>query len=171
MWDWGAFPQKTPVLPTFIPRISLGESGDGADLLAARRSGEGRLSSDDVIEVDEDRLSSDTRVLSTSALERPPSPPDVFGSGGRLFADHRDPKRFKVLIEGRTVDFELGIVEVAEREEHTKRGDRSSGPLGGVDEVEDAKRFEQGRISFAHFMADETLVKDRNLILKWAGDK
>lgn len=167
MWEWGGFPQKTPVQTTFVPRISLGAGDDGEDKIALRRKGKDRLGLEDSMEVDDGR-SSDRRFLHASP-ERSSSPGlDVYGTGGRLFADHRDPKKFKVLIEGRTIDFELSIVDVCKREEHRTR---PCGPLGGNDEVEDAQRFEYGKISFAHFMADENIVKDKNLVLKWAGDQ
>ncbi len=88
-----------------------------------------------------------------------------YGLGGRLTVDKADSTRFRVFIEGRAVEFELAIVPSAE-------GKKSAGgPLGGEDEVEDEKRFEQGKVHFDEFMRDEYIVSETSLVLRWAGDK
>lgn len=150
MWEWGSFPQRTPVRTTFPPM----EAGPS-------RKGKERMS----------ELSLDTDVNEKGEVSSPVSMEDgedepTFGKGGRLAIDRRDPTRFRVSIERRVVDFELSIVPgVASREERNKKG-----PLGGEDEVVDVQRFEQGKIDFERFINDDEVIQDQDLVLKWAGD-
>ncbi len=79
-----------------------------------------------------------------------------YGFGGRLTVDKNDPTRYRVFIEGRTIEFELAIV---------------AQDTLGEDEVEDYQCFEQGKVDFERFLSDERVVRDENLVLRWAGDK
>ncbi|KAI9068467.1 LNS2-domain-containing protein [Trametes sanguinea] len=159
-WDWGNFPQKTPVRTSFPHPLGHGHghlSGTSMDLTP--RKGKGRMMSEDP---DAGQLAR-TRALAT--IEASVENDGAYGLGGRLTVDKKDPTRFRVFIEGRTVEFELALVPPAE----TKR--RPSGPLGGEDEVEDDKRFEQSKVDFDRFLNDAWIVSDPNLVLRWAGDK
>ena len=88
-----------------------------------------------------------------------------YGLGGRLTVDKKDPTRFRVFIEGRTVEFELALVPPVDG------NGPAVGPLGGEDEVEDDKRFEQNKVDFDRFLNEAWIVEDANLVLRWAGDK
>lgn len=86
---------------------------------------------------------------------------DEFGSGGRLTSSRRDPTRFGVFIEGKSLAFELALAP-------------SSTPLAvftGHDELAAADAFSQGQITYARFMAPEgeRIVKDERLVIRWAG--
>ena len=90
-----------------------------------------------------------------------------YGSGGLLTVDKRDPTKFRVFIEGRTVEFELSIVpSLGDPRERSH-----SGTLGGRDSVEDAELFENGKIDFDTFLQNDQVVKSSKLVLSWAGDK
>ncbi|KAI0720361.1 Lipin/Ned1/Smp2-domain-containing protein [Cerioporus squamosus] len=160
-WDWGNFPQKTPIRTTFAhvhPHGSL--PGVSADL--SPRKGKGRMMS----EVPDAEYARTRAALadreSTSDTDMAP-----YGFGGRLTVDKNDPTRFRVFIEGRTIEFELAIVT-----RDTPEGRKlHAGSLGGAGEVEDYQCFEQGKIDFERFLSDESVVRDENLVLRWAGDK
>ena len=80
-----------------------------------------------------------------------------------------DPTRFRVFIEGRTVEFELSLVPDYDKLDRA-RAEAHPGTLGGKDAVEDAALFEAGRIDFARFLQDEKTVNAKNLVIRWAGD-
>jgi phosphatidate phosphatase LPIN len=88
-----------------------------------------------------------------------------FGAGGRLTASSRDPTRIGAFIEGKTVQFELSLVD---------DGGRDGGIpkiFDGHDEVEAARLFEQGKVDYRKFLDDETVAKDERLVIRWAGDQ
>lgn len=91
-----------------------------------------------------------------------------YGSGGLLTVDKRDRTRFRVFIEGRTVEFELSIIPNLNSNTRTRS---HSGSLGGRDFVEDMEIFQKGKVDFDAFLQDEGIVKSENLALCWAGDK
>ncbi|TFK94213.1 LNS2-domain-containing protein [Polyporus arcularius HHB13444] len=150
-WDWGNFPQKTPIRTTFAhvhPHGSL--PGVSADL--APRKGKSRMMS----EVPDAQYA---RPPAFPGRERTPdadADTAPYGFGGRLTVDKNDPTRYRVFIEGRTIEFELAIV---------------AQDTLGEDEVEDYQCFEQGKVDFERFLSDERVVRDENLVLRWAGDK
>ena len=164
-WDWGNFPQKTPIRTTFAhvhPHGAL--TGVSADL--STRKGKGRMMS----EVPDAQY-----ALTRAALAERERTPDTdadadsapYGYGGRLTVDRSDPTRFRVFIEGRTIEFELAIVT-----RDTPEGRKlHAGSLGGEDEVDDFQSFEQNKVDFERFLNDESVVRDENLVLRWAGDK
>lgn len=91
----------------------------------------------------------------------------AYGSGGVLTVDRRDATRFRVFIEGRSIEFQLSLVPF-------KYGSRShghSGTLGGRDAVEDAQLFEKGKIDFATFLQSDEIVASENLVLCLEDDK
>ncbi|KAI9000775.1 LNS2-domain-containing protein [Trametes punicea] len=154
-WDWGNFPQKTPVRTTFPHALGHGHghlSGTSVDLTP--RKGKGRMLSEEP-----DR----GRVLAAAPADANDNAP--YGLGGRLTVDKDDPTRFRVFIEGRTVEFELALIKFTDSKKS------AAGPLGGEDEVEDEKRFEESKVDFERFLNDESVVRDANLVLRWAGDK
>jgi phosphatidate phosphatase LPIN len=90
-----------------------------------------------------------------------------YGEGGLLTVDKRDRSKFRVFIEGRTVEFELSLVPNV----NNSRTRSHSGTLGGRDFVEDTEIFEKGKIDFDTFLQDDQIVKAENLVLCWAGDR
>lgn len=92
-----------------------------------------------------------------------------------LTVDRRDPTRFRVFIEGKTVEFELSLIPPRDSNGDAAPGAstktrRRSGTLGGKDEVEDAEFFNRGKVNFSRFLEDDQIVKADNLTLRWAGD-
>ncbi|KAJ3806868.1 nuclear elongation and deformation protein 1 [Lentinula aff. lateritia] len=97
-----------------------------------------------------------------------------FGSSGKLSASKSDPTVFKLLIEGKKVEFELSLVEYPEDERNGHDGDDVEGESDdheelsrGIDEFETARLFEKGKISFEDFIQNDQLVRDPRLVLKW----
>ncbi|KAI0650498.1 Lipin/Ned1/Smp2-domain-containing protein [Trametes meyenii] len=162
-WDWGNFPQKTPVRTTF-PHVVGHSHGHnhlaGVSVDLTPRKGKGRMMSE---ELGVGELTRNRAISAMGAIEEDDG--TSFGLGGRLTVDRKDPTRFRVFIEGRVIEFELAIVPPVQGKE------LSSGPLGGVDEVEDEKRFEQNKVDFNRFLDEAQTVSDDNLVLRWAGDK
>ena len=166
-WEWGSFPQKTPVRATF----------GKYDTLAGSSKGKARM------EDDVEDISSDYFVTSSRAGEKPrlrsklsqtifegisTDDENVFGSGGLLTVDRRDPTRFRVFIEGKTAEFELSLIPRREFEDRDARSD-SCGFLDREDEVEDARIFEEGKVDFQRFLDDGNILNDQSLVLRWAG--
>ncbi|KAI0677301.1 LNS2-domain-containing protein [Trametes maxima] len=163
-WDWGNFPQKTPVHTTF-PHVVIGHSHGHSHLAGVSvdltpRKGKGRMMSE---EPGAGELARSRAISAMGPIEEDDS--TSFGLGGRLTVDRKDPTRFRVFIEGRGIEFELAVVPPV----HSKG--TTPGPLGGEDEVEDEKRFEQNKVDFNRFLDEEQTVHDGNLVLRWAGDK
>lgn len=86
-----------------------------------------------------------------------------------LTVDRRDPTRFRVFIEGRSIEFQLGLVPVRPRTSGHSRS--HSGTLGGRDSVEDAQLFERGKVDFETFLRNEEIVRSRDLVLCLEDDK
>lgn len=143
MWEWGGFPQKSPLNTTFNP-TDIPE-GKGKQAHALRKS------------TLPPRLP--TEVFARAAQK----PESGFGVGGRLRPDREDPCLFTLLIEGKSVQFELSIVP----------GSRlaTSGSLGGGDEVQDAKIFNERKVDFWNFLDDESVLNDEDLVLRWGEDR
>ncbi|EMD40588.1 hypothetical protein CERSUDRAFT_130588 [Gelatoporia subvermispora B] len=162
MWEWGNFPQKTPVRTVFVPF-------DEEDVPSSEhRKGKDKMTLESDSEVDRDRrqnIAEQKRSsLSTSVTagdllhhgeERGRGRESGYGAGGRLTHDRRDPTKYRVLIEGRAVDFELSIVP---------------GGMKGVSEVERAQQFDTGKVDYGRLLLDEHIVHDENLVLRWVGD-
>ncbi|KAH9943217.1 LNS2-domain-containing protein [Epithele typhae] len=162
-WDWGNFPQKTPIRTTFGPTGHF--PGTSMDLSA--RKSKGRTMSETP-----DAHHARTRVAASS-LRGAVEEEDVnsYGVGGRLTVDKRDPTRYRVFIEGRTVEFELAVAGPEPSQQESDERNVHGGPLGGEDEVSDELRFEKSKIDFHQFLLDDTVIADPNLVLRWAGDQ
>ncbi|KAI0700568.1 Lipin/Ned1/Smp2-domain-containing protein [Cytidiella melzeri] len=145
-WEWGNFPQKTPVWTAF----------NHEQILSKDWKGKSRMSPD------ESMTSSDywSHESSSGSLTG-------YGSGGLLTVDKRDRSKFRVFIEGRVVEFELSIIPNTDH----SRTRSHSGSLGGRDFVEDTDIFEKGKVDFDAFLRNEEIVKSERLVLCWAGDK
>ncbi|KAH9850822.1 LNS2-domain-containing protein [Lenzites betulinus] len=162
-WDWGNFPQKTPIRTTFPHTVGHAHGHShlgGASMDLTPRKGKGRMMSEvpDAEQIARNRAHSITGGTDMTD-------DTSYGLGGRLTVDKSDTTRFRVFIEGRVVEFELAVVPPYDGK------NPAAGPLGGEDEVEDEKRFEKNIVEFDRFMSDEQIVADANLVLRWAGDK
>ncbi|GJE84370.1 LNS2-domain-containing protein [Phanerochaete sordida] len=135
-WEWGNFPQKTPVWTAFAEQ----------DLKGKRKG-----FFPEIPEKDEGIQGQDAE----------------YGSGGVLTVDRRDPTRFRVFIEGRSIEFQLSLVPDAARARSRGHG----GTLGGRDVVEDTQLFEKGKIDFEAFLRNDDIVKSDNLVLCLEDDK
>ncbi|KAI0080626.1 LNS2-domain-containing protein [Panus rudis PR-1116 ss-1] len=142
-WEWGHFPQKTPMRTTF-----------------AQSSGKGK---ERIIDDDGDYWTSAASKSSSTPAVHPPLDQEEFGAGGMLTVDRRDPTKYRVFIEGKAVEFEVSILP-------------SSGPADserseyvfGYDEIEDARRFDAGKIDFLRFLEDGNILNDDGLVIRWA---
>ncbi|KAI6042756.1 LNS2-domain-containing protein [Pisolithus marmoratus] len=145
-WEWGAFPQPSPVLTHFTPSFVSGKS----------------KAIDDTRDDSEDNECGFTRSRSVPPeLEGSPhscthadpnahphehssllnTEPEEFGAGGRLAASRSDPTKFRTSIDGKTAAFELSL----------------------------QRAFEDGIIDYHRFVGDENLVNDERLVIKWNG--
>ncbi|KAF7981688.1 hypothetical protein HWV62_32248 [Athelia sp. TMB] len=186
-WEWGAFPQPSPMttkFPTF-PRLG--------DLKGKRRLHAG-LDEDPLVLGGGSREANDYDLRGESideegdeaGLPRSRSvPPELdgsptlqrrelpaehaharadvegtsFGAGGRLTSSRRDPARFGVYIERKTVAFELSVPPAP----------TPLAVFGGHDELAAADAFARGQVTYARFMADAGVVDDARLVIRWAG--
>ncbi|TFY64494.1 hypothetical protein EVJ58_g2591 [Rhodofomes roseus] len=156
MWEWGNFPQRTPVRTTFPSMDGLNPS----------RKGKERMS-DLILDPNVSGKEREGEMVSSPvSMEEEGKDELTFGKGGRLAIDRRNPTRFRVSIERRVVDFELSIVSGAGRRDRQS----GKGPLGGEDEVVDMQHFEEGRVDFERFINDDKVISDQDLVLRWAGD-
>jgi phosphatidate phosphatase LPIN len=78
----------------------------------------------------------------------------IFGLGGLLTPDRKDPYQFILDLDSVRITFELSLC----------------GQMSGTDEVEDVNRFESSRVSYRRFMAKANVVKSQDLVIRW-GDK
>lgn len=148
-WEWGNFPQKTPVRAAFGASIT--------SLKGKERMVDGEEPAEWPTST-RNRSSQLAQSLTNDDLDDSP-----YGSGGLLTVDRRDPTRFRVFIERRAVEFELSIVWPDE--------ETSLPHFTGEDEVQDAQRFDACKIDFQQFVDDESIVTNEHLVLRWAGDK
>lgn len=178
-WEWGAFPQPSPMKSSF-PKGRF-ESGKGKS--KARMDS---LESDDDMDLDahldKEPVESIQRSRSvppeldgSPTIKRHELPTEntkperdgevvgSFGAGGRLTASRQNPTQFGVYIEGKTVTFELSIVDSDEAK------GLSGNVFDGRDEVEAEKLFQKGKITYRTFLDDEAIVYDERLVIRWAG--
>ncbi|KAF9232786.1 LNS2-domain-containing protein [Melanogaster broomeanus] len=172
-WEWGAFPQPSPHQSHFTPLPPRGKAKAGDE--TRQTGGEAELmfmrsqSVPPELEGSPHTIRSPLPPADDSDNEPPsPSPlhqelePDRhemgFGSGGRMTARHDDQTKYQVWIEGNTVEFELSLVSPRD-------------VFHGRDEVEAACAFERGMIEYPRLMADESLVRDERLVIRWSGGK
>lgn len=88
LWEWGSFPQKTPLQSTFGP--------SGITKTHSSEWGGGKLT---------DSPRSLTEDLGTDGDEEDAG----YGTGGRLRPDRNEPYKFILLIERKTTHFELAL--------------------------------------------------------------
>ncbi len=152
-WDWGNFPQKTPI------RSSFGlNHGPGASVDLTRKV-KGRLMSE---------APGAQYARARAAAEREGQDDSTsYGNGGQLTIDKNDSTRFRVFIEGRTVEFEIAIVPPVSLQASEQGKKSHAGTLDGDDEVQDEHRFEEHKVDFERFLSDESVVYDDNLVLLW----
>lgn len=223
-WEWGAFPQPSPMKTTFGfgagPIVGNGDLfgqsraktwGKSASKHNSKRLGGLSLGTLDPVGENEGKGTRSRSVPpdvdgSPSRLkkDRRPLPhldPDSdigealdriyegqYGSGGRLSNDPSDPTVFILRITQQRIEFELSIMYSEEDPSSTAsdledggRGRRnregSSGgvlaavDLTGIDEMERARRFDEGKVTFERFISEENLVNDPRLVIRWAGDQ
>lgn len=149
-WDWGSFPQPSPLKPEFTITRADGHTHDGHRSISVPRHHETESTS---------HQSTPNRTrTSTTAYPSPPSTPtspehssSLFGECADLTADENNGRRFLVTIGDRTYEFALSICELGD----------------GVDEIEDAKRFKDGQVSFRRFIKFPAVIQDKNLVIRW----
>jgi phosphatidate phosphatase LPIN len=165
-WEWGAFPQPSP-LQTHYTHFK--GNGDGTrpemdeDELMLKRSrsvppeleGSPHTILSPLPRVDDHDNELPLRPL---VHQQPGEYEDgkSFGSSGRMTARHDDQTKFQVWIDGTSADFELSLVD-------------SRDAFHDQDEVESARTFEEGIIDYAQLMADENLSRDERLVMRWTG--
>ncbi|KIJ69762.1 hypothetical protein HYDPIDRAFT_164049 [Hydnomerulius pinastri MD-312] len=173
-WEWGAFPQPSPLQPHFTPS-TLKEKGRGMDevhheadeddlILMRSRSVPPELEGSphtirSALPPAEDEDTGLPPLLSSLHRELEPEAggdEKGFGSGGQMTARHDDPTKFQVWIEGNVIEFELSLVPSRE-------------VFHGRDEVEAASAFERGVVDYARLMGDESIVRDERLVIRWTG--
>jgi phosphatidate phosphatase LPIN len=211
-WEWGAFPQPSPMTTGFSKGIRL-ESGlaDGKDMNASwngteTRPAKGRprlLSSAGESEAGGKDARTHRSKSVPPDLEGSPTmkrreiptfhpyanersgdededQQDHYGAGGRLTCTRTDPTLFTVRIEGQKVSFELSLVDfdtdsdnVSRELWHRRRRsiDDAGRLFDGRSEVEAARIFDQGKVTYLRFMEDENILKDERLVIRWAGDQ
>lgn len=167
-WEWGAFPQPSPLQGHFTPSVLKGKGDDMRPeidenelILKRSRSVPPELEGSphtirSPLPLVDDR---DDDVPSQSLVHQEPGEyknEGPFGSSGRITARHDDQTKFQVCLDGTSVEFELSLV--------TSRDVFHYG-----DEVESARTFDQTIIDYAQFMADENLVRDERLVMRWTG--
>ncbi|KAL4076421.1 Lipin/Ned1/Smp2-domain-containing protein [Scleroderma citrinum] len=168
-WEWGAFPQPSPVQSRMNLPFSKGktkafnttrahdEPDDNERILTRSRSVPPELeASPHSVHTPLPSLDSDH---GHSPPERSPSPHgdlDAFGSGGRLAALRTDPTKFRVSIDSGTTVFELSLVE-------------GRHIFHSNDEVEAARVFETGLVDYHRFIDDDSVLTDERLVIKWNG--
>lgn len=143
LWEWGGFPQKTPLNTTFGPPG-----------------------------ISEPLNSGWNRDKSTTLPHGFNSPPEGnsganadeeesgYGTGGRLRPDRNEPYRFILLIERKTTYFELALFQ---KDESRRRFGRN--------EVDDAQIFNERRIEYKAFLDNESVFQEGDLVIRWAGDR
>ncbi|KAF9651772.1 LNS2-domain-containing protein [Thelephora ganbajun] len=142
LWEWGSFPQKSPLKTTFGPpgiseALSAGWDKDKATASRGFNSKTEDSSGTDLYEEE-----------------------GGYGTGGRLRPDRNEPYRFILLIERKTTYFELALFP---KDESRRKF--------GRDEVDDAQIFNERRIEYKAFLDDESIFQEGDLVIRWAGDR
>ncbi|EGO27614.1 hypothetical protein SERLADRAFT_446852 [Serpula lacrymans var. lacrymans S7.9] len=171
-WEWGGFPQPSP-LRTAFPKASRldhkGKNKAALDLVLPSYLEEELSTKDDSsiirshsvpLEVDGSPRTIRPELSTVDDRDGEGPGPGGFGSGGRLTAIREDPTKFQVWIEGKVIEFELSIVESDQR---------GSKVFDGGDEVEAARLFDSGKIDYSRLLRDDTVVRDDKLVIKWVG--
>jgi phosphatidate phosphatase LPIN len=207
-WEWGAFPQPSPVQTNFGKgRRFEGATGTRRDtgignghLKVPTLSSHGRATEED--SKSHRSHSVPPELEGSPRMQRRELPvfeggynheghresresrSDGFGSGGRLAPSKTEPTQFTVYIEKQKLGFELSRVSFGvdgppkEEDEEDKRGRRNRGgstnqtkALYGLDEVEAARIFDEGKVTYDCFLDDSSIVADERLVIRWSGDQ
>lgn len=163
-WEWGAFPQPSPLQAQFAPPVLKGKGDDtrpevDEDELILKRSrsvppeleGSPHTIRSPLPPADDNDNESPLPLVHQESAEYKGEKP--FGSSGCITTRHDDQTKFQVWIDGTSVEFELSLV--ASRDAFHNR-----------DEAESARTFDQGVIDYAQLMADESLVRDERLVMR-----
>ncbi|KAK0206929.1 nuclear elongation and deformation protein 1 [Desarmillaria ectypa] len=170
-WEWGAFPQPSPLKMTFGK--SLGKSKHkSVSGLEADEEGEVRSRSVPPL-YEEKGTEKEQRVYEDYDDEEVTE--EKYGAGGRLTVSPSDPTKFRVAIEGRRVPFELSLVHVEVDEMRGRRNRDGAVPAipnntsnaFGMDEVETDRLFEKGKIDLNTFLDDGSIIDDPALVINW----
>ncbi|KAF9006636.1 Lipin/Ned1/Smp2-domain-containing protein [Cyathus striatus] len=204
-WEWGNFPQPSPLKMTF-------GTEEGLDLWGKKGKGKASgLKLDQEEHSDSELRIHDTRKMPllgvddadlvrshsvppelegshvniikpgsrkvrehTLSLNKSTATNQSFGAGGRLSAKRNDPSRFLLNIEGNKVVFELGLINVGEKEHRGRKSrDSTSGGsvFGSKDEVEASEVFNKHKVTFEQFLFDDSIVRDPGLVIRWAEER
>jgi len=143
LWEWGGFPQKSPLNTTFGP----------PGISEALNSGWG-----------EDKVTTLPRGFNPPPDGSPGANVDEgeggYGTGGRLRPDRNEPYRFILLIERKTTYFELALFP---KDESRRKFGRN--------EVDDAQVFNERRVEYTAFLDHESIFQEGDLVIRWAGDR
>lgn len=163
-WEWGAFPQPSPLQVHFSPPVLKGKGDDmrpevDEDDLILKRSrsvppeleGSPHTIRSSLPDVDDHNNEPPLPLVHQEPGEYNDEKP--FGSSGRITARHDDQTKFQVWIDGTSVEFELSLIA-------------SRDALHNRDEAELARSFDLGIIDYAQLMADEELVRDERLVMR-----
>ncbi|KAG2069318.1 LNS2-domain-containing protein [Suillus decipiens] len=183
-WEWGAFPQPSP-MTTHFPSTHLLRMGkvpavdehgpsdfDAEEFLTRSRSVPPELEGSphtirsslppqDEAHTPEDEQEHEIRRDHSPLL----LPEHEFGSGGVLTTHPSDSRTFLVHIEGQALSFALSLVPTSKR-----------GIFHGSDEVEVVRLFEAGRIDYVQLVSEQAVigevrtrvVEDEGLVIRWA---
>jgi len=143
LWEWGGFPQKTPLNTTFGPPgisepLNSGWDGEKSTTLPYGFNSPSEGST------------------GANAFEEEGG----YGTGGRLRPDRNEPYRFILLIERKTTYFELALFP---KDESRRKFGRN--------EVDDAQIFNERRIEYKVFLDNESIYQEGDLVIRWAGDR
>jgi hypothetical protein len=124
-WDWGRFPQPSPMRERFQFRELFPRTSTPPATI-------------------EEVTPADSLASSTADEV-------VFGLGGLLRPDPKDPYLIILALDQKTMTFQLSLC----------------GCLDGIDEVEDERLFESQRVSWRKFVAKKQIVKHEDLVIRW----
>lgn len=184
-WEWGAFPQPSPMTTHFqsthllrmgkVPAVDEHAPSNfcAEEFLARSRSvppeleGSPHTICSSLPPQDEAHTPEDEQEHELGRDHPPlPLPEHGFGSGGVLTTHPSDSRTFLVHIEGQALSFSLSLVPTSKR-----------GIFHGSDEVEVVRLFEAGRIDYMQLVSEEVVigdvrtrvVEDEGLVIRWAG--
>lgn len=91
---------------------------------------------------------------------------EAYGRGGRLSVSKSDPTKFRVLIGGKRIEFELSLVP---DNDDGRRGRQLRDKELDVDDFDFSQRFEEGKVDLNLLLDTDDIVDNPALVLKWAG--
>lgn len=162
-WEWGGFPQPSPLQGHFTSSGLMVETDDtrpevdeDEPILKRSRSVPPELEGSphtirSPLPHDDD---DDDEASSRPSVHEELGEYKDGESFGRITARHDDQTKFQVWLDGTSIAFELSLVP-------------SLGPFHSGDETESAHTFEQGIIDYARMMGNENLVQDERLVMRW----